>query len=40
MNKLNLRKDKIIDIQNALKSADGNGDKMIDFEEWRHTFKM
>lgn len=40
MDKLNLRRNKIIEIQRAIQSADANGDRVIDFEEWRHDLKM
>ena len=39
MSKLNVKRDKIIDIQDALKSSDANQDKKIDFDEWRQEFK-
>ena len=39
MNKLNLRRDKIVDIQKALVSADINNDKLLDFDEWRADLK-
>ncbi len=40
LGKLNIKRDKIIDIQNALKSADTNDDKEVDFEEWRRDLKL
>ncbi len=40
LNKLNLKRDKIMDIQNAIKSADTNQDKQLDFEEWRQDLKV
>lgn len=40
MSKLHLKKNKIIEIQKAMTSADANGDKTIDFDEWRHDLKM
>lgn len=39
LDKLNIKRDKIIDIQKALKSADINHDKQLDFEEWRQDLK-
>jgi polycystin 2 len=38
--KMNLKRDKIMDIQKALQSADINQDKRLDFEEWRQDLKM
>ncbi|ESO05743.1 hypothetical protein HELRODRAFT_171411 [Helobdella robusta] len=40
LTKLHLRKNKIIEIQRAITTADANGDRMIDFDEWRHDLKM
>ena len=37
--KLNLKRDKIIDIQDALKTSDANKDKKVDFNEWRQELK-
>ena len=39
MEKLNLKRDKIVDIQKALKSADINNDDRLDFDEWRQDLK-
>ena len=39
MNKLNFKRDKIVDIQKALRSADINQDKQLDFDEWRQDLK-
>ncbi len=39
LEKLNFKRDKIVDIQKALKSADANNDKELDFDEWRHDLK-
>ncbi|GAB1601077.1 polycystin-2-like isoform X1 [Argonauta hians] len=39
VDKLNFKRDKIIDIQKALQSADVNNDKQLDFEEWRQDMK-
>ena len=39
LDKLNLKRDKIVDIQKALKSADINDDKQVDFDEWRQDLK-
>lgn len=35
LTKMHLKKDKIVDIQNALNMADGDADKEIKFDEWR-----
>jgi polycystin 2 len=40
LTKLNIKRDKIVGIQNAMRSADKNKDERIDFEEWRHDLKM
>ena len=40
LSKLNLKRDKIAGIQNAMITADFNKDHRIDFEEWRHDLKM
>ncbi|XP_046350413.1 polycystin-2-like isoform X1 [Haliotis rufescens] len=39
MDKLNWKRDKIVDIQKALQSADINDDKRLDFDEWRQDLK-
>jgi len=39
LNKLNLKRDKIVDIQKALAAADINQDKQLDFDEWRQDLK-
>lgn len=39
VDKLNFKRDKIVDIQKALKNADINQDKQLDFEEWRQDLK-
>ena len=39
MSKLNFKRDKIVDIQKALQSADINQDKQLDFDEWRQDLK-
>lgn len=39
LNKLSFKREKIIDIQKALKSADVNQDNKLDFEEWRANLK-
>lgn len=39
MDKLNFKRDKIVDIQAALNSADMNKDKQVDFDEWRNDLK-
>lgn len=40
LDKLNFKRDKIVDIQKALQSADINHDKQLDFDEWRQDLKM
>ena len=37
--KLNFKRDKIMDIQKAIQAADINQDRMLDFEEWRRDMK-
>jgi len=37
--KLNFKRDKIMDIQKAIQAADINQDRMLDFEEWRRDLK-
>ncbi|XP_038060410.1 polycystic kidney disease 2-like 1 protein isoform X3 [Patiria miniata] len=37
--KLNFKRDKIADIQEALAHADANADQHLDFDEWRHELK-
>ena len=39
LDKLNLKRDKIVDIQKALKTADINQDQRLDFDEWRQDLK-
>ncbi|KAK3592407.1 hypothetical protein CHS0354_004031 [Potamilus streckersoni] len=39
LEKLNFKRDKIVDIQKALHSADINNDKQVDFDEWRQDLK-
>jgi len=39
LDKLNFKRDKIVDIQKALQSADINNDKQLDFDEWRQDLK-
>lgn len=39
LDRLNVKRDRIIDIQNALKSADVNKDGIIEFDEWRRDLK-
>jgi polycystin 2 len=40
LNKLNIKRDKIIDVQKAMFSADKNNDKKLDFAEWRDELKV
>ncbi|CAF4480352.1 unnamed protein product [Rotaria socialis] len=39
LDRLNFKQDRIIDIQNALKSAELNRDGVIEFDEWRRNLK-
>ena len=39
LDKLNFKRDKIVDIRKALQSADSNNDKQLDFDEWRLDLK-
>ncbi|ELT90189.1 hypothetical protein CAPTEDRAFT_169289 [Capitella teleta] len=39
LDKLNLKRDKIVDIQKALQTADINNDDRLDFDEWRQELK-
>ncbi|CAG5115064.1 unnamed protein product [Candidula unifasciata] len=39
LSKLNIKREKIVDLQKALHSADINQDKKLDFEEWRQELK-
>ena len=39
LDKLNIKRDKIMDVQKALQSADINNDKQLDFDEWRQDLK-
>ncbi|CAF4587465.1 unnamed protein product [Rotaria sp. Silwood1] len=39
LERLNVKRDRIIDIKNALKSADLNKDGVIEFDEWRRDLK-
>lgn len=40
VDRLNLKRDKIVDIQKALESSDMNDDATIDYDEWRQALKM
>ena len=40
LDKLNLKRDKIVDIQKALQTGDINKDNKLDFDEWRQDLKM
>ncbi|CAF1188330.1 unnamed protein product [Adineta steineri] len=39
LDRLNIKRDRVIEIQNALKSADVNKDGVIEFDEWRRDLK-
>ncbi len=40
LTKMHLKKDKIVDIQNALSMADNDNDKQIKFDEWRAELRV
>ncbi|XP_047124812.1 polycystin-2 isoform X1 [Hydra vulgaris] len=40
MSKLKFKREKIVDIQKALQTADANQDNKLDFEEWRAELKL
>ncbi|XP_065058180.1 polycystin-2-like protein 1 [Rhopilema esculentum] len=40
MNKISFKREKIVDIQKAIQTADTNRDNKLDFEEWRQELKM
>ncbi|PAA70221.1 hypothetical protein BOX15_Mlig009158g1 [Macrostomum lignano] len=40
LDKLSFKRDKIVDIQKAIQSADLNNDRQLDFEEWRAELKQ
>lgn len=35
LDKLNIKRDRIADIQDALQAADANNDSQIEFDEWK-----
>ena len=39
MEKLNIKKEKIVDIQTAMQIGDTDGDGIINFDEWRAAMK-
>lgn len=39
LSKLNIKQEKIVDIQKALQTADINQDRQLDFDEWRQDLK-
>ena len=39
LDRLSFKREKIVDIQKALKTADVNQDNKLDFEEWRANLK-
>ena len=39
LDKLHIKKEKLMDIQLAMKTGDLNNDGVVDFEEWRHNMK-
>ena len=39
MKKLNIKKEKIVDIKTAMQIGDNDGDGIIDFDEWRAVMK-
>ena len=40
MSKLSFKREKIVDIQKALQTADANQDNKLDYEEWRQELKL
>lgn len=40
LDKLNLKKAQIVDIQKAITTADVNNDKRVDFVEWRNNLRV
>lgn len=40
LTKMHLKKDKIVDIQQALEVADENTDKTVNFDEWRKELRV
>lgn len=40
LDKLHIKKEKLVDIQSAMKTGDLNNDGVVDFEEWRHNMKQ
>ena len=40
LTKMNIKKDKIVDIQKALAAADANSDKNLNFDEWRAELRV
>lgn len=38
--KMNIKRDKIVDIKNAINLADSNGDNKLDLKEWRIELKV
>jgi len=40
LTKMNVKRDKILDIKNAINFADSNGDNKLDIKEWRTELKV
>jgi len=40
LQKLHLKRDKIIDIQDALRGADMNDDRLVSYEEWKRELQV
>ncbi len=40
LTKMHLKKEKLVDIQHALESADVDGDKVLSFDEWKQALKV
>ena len=40
LSKMNIRQNQILDIQKAITTADANGDKQIDYIEWRNNLRV
>lgn len=40
LSKMNIRQNQILDIQKAITTSDTNGDKQIDYIEWRNNLRV
>jgi len=39
MERLNIKKERVMDLEKAMETGDTNGDGILDFEEWRTSMK-